>query len=42
MSSNPFSPTRRQLLQGTAALAATGLVGLRPRFAAGVDWKRFA
>ncbi|MDG4888633.1 sugar ABC transporter substrate-binding protein [Mesorhizobium sp. WSM4887] len=42
MSSNPFSPTRRQLLQGTAALAATGLVGLRPSFAAGVDWKRFA
>ncbi|RWC37414.1 MAG: extracellular solute-binding protein, partial [Mesorhizobium sp.] len=42
MSSNPFTPTRRQLLAGTAALAAAGLAGLRPGFAAGVDWKRFA
>ncbi|RUZ99421.1 extracellular solute-binding protein, partial [Mesorhizobium sp. M7A.F.Ca.US.001.02.1.1] len=42
MSSNLFNPTRRQLLQGTAALAAAGLVGVRPGFAAAVDWKRFA
>ncbi|TJW82718.1 MAG: sugar ABC transporter substrate-binding protein, partial [Mesorhizobium sp.] len=42
MSSNPFNPTRRQLLRGTAALAAAGFAGLRPSFAAGVDWKRFS
>ncbi|TKB21264.1 MAG: twin-arginine translocation signal domain-containing protein, partial [Mesorhizobium sp.] len=30
MSSNLFNPTRRQLLAGTAALTAAGLVGLRP------------
>ena len=42
MSSNLFNPTRRQLLQGTAALAAAGIAGVRPSFAVGIDWKRFA
>jgi len=42
MSSNPFKPTRRQVLAGTTAFAAAGLAGLRPGFSAGVDWKRFA
>jgi multiple sugar transport system substrate-binding protein len=42
MSSNPFKPTRRQVLAGTTALAAAGLAGLRPSFSASVDWKRFA
>ena len=34
--------SRRQFLAGTTALGAAGLFGLRPAFAAGVDWKKFA
>lgn len=36
------SPTRRQFLAGSTALGAAGLLGIRPGFAADVDWKRFA
>ena len=32
MSSNLFNPTRRQLLQASAALAAAGIAGIRPGF----------
>ncbi|OWV94132.1 sugar ABC transporter substrate-binding protein [Rhizobium sp. R693] len=41
MPSSFFNPTRRGFLAGTAALGASGLLGVRSASAA-VDWKRFA
>lgn len=41
MPSSFLNPTRRGFLAGTAALGASGLIGIRPA-AAAVDWKRFA
>ena len=38
-----FHPTRRQFLAGSAAIAASGVTGISPSFAAStVDWKKYA
>ncbi|PYE86984.1 ABC transporter substrate-binding protein [Phyllobacterium leguminum] len=38
-----FHPTRRQFLAGSAAIAASGMTGVSPSFAASsVDWKKYA
>ncbi len=40
---NPLRPTRRQFMAGSAAIAATGMTGISPSFAASsVDWKKYA
>ncbi|WP_182086682.1 extracellular solute-binding protein [Aureimonas sp. ME7] len=42
MSDHTLTLSRRRFLAGTAALGALALAGVRPSFAAGVDWKKHA
>lgn len=42
MSHETLHLSRRRFLAGTAALGALALAGVRPSFAAGVDWKKYA